>query len=83
MKRQLLILLNLIFCCFYSNSQDYIAGIKGAQVWTSSELGSVLKYGIMIKNTPLVKNAVALSHAIVVVWNDKNGALIISYKYDY
>lgn len=36
-----------------------------------------------VENTPLVKNAVALGYSIVVVWNDKNGDLIISYKYDF
>lgn len=36
-----------------------------------------------VENTPLVKNAVALGYAIVVVWNDKNGELIVSYKYDF
>ena len=33
-----------------SYSQEYIAGIKGTQVWTRSELGSVPGYGIMIQN---------------------------------
>lgn len=34
-------------------------------------------------NTPLVKNAIALGYSVVVVWNDKNGKLITSYKYDF
>lgn len=38
-------------CCFIvSFSQEYIAGIKGTQVWTRSELGSIPGYGIMIQN---------------------------------
>lgn len=36
-----------------------------------------------VENTPLVKNAVALGYSIVVVWNDKNGKLIVSYIYDF
>lgn len=35
-----------------------------------------------VENTPLVKNAVALGYSIIVVWKDKNGELIVSYKYD-
>ena len=41
---------------------------------------SMLKYEV--ENTPLVKNVVALGYSILVVWNDKNGELIVSYKYD-
>lgn len=36
-----------------------------------------------VENTPLVKNAVALGYSIMVIWNDKNGELIESYKYTF
>lgn len=36
-----------------------------------------------VENTPLVKNAVALGYSIVVVWNDKDGELIVEYKFDF
>lgn len=36
---------------FLTSAQEYIAGIKGTQVWTRSELGSIPGYGIMIQNS--------------------------------
>lgn len=51
MMRYLLLTTYCLLCCvFVSLSQEHIAGIKGTQVWTRSELGSVPGYGIMIQN---------------------------------
>lgn len=49
------------------------------ELTTNDATYSMVEYEV--ENTPLVKNAVALGYAIVVVWNDKNGELIGSYKY--
>lgn len=48
---------------------------------TNEATYSMVEYEV--ENTPLVKNAVALGYSIVVVWTDKNGEFIISYKYDF
>lgn len=48
---------------------------------TNDATYSMVEYEV--ENTPLVKNAVSLGYSIVVVWNDKNGELIVSYKYNF
>lgn len=48
---------------------------------TNDATYSMVEYEV--ENTPLVKNAVALGYSIVVVWNDKYGELIVSYKYNF
>lgn len=51
------------------------------ELTTNDATYSMVEYEI--ENTPLVKNAVALGYSIMVVWNDKDGELIVSYKYDF
>lgn len=51
------------------------------ELTTNDATFSMVEYEV--ENTPLVKNAVALGYSIVVVWNDKDGELIVSYKYDF
>lgn len=58
MRLRLLTTISLLSCVLVSLSQEHIAGIKGNQVWTRSELGSVPYYGIMIQNNE--DNSVAL-----------------------
>lgn len=48
---------------------------------TNDATYSMVEYEV--ENTPLVKNAVALGYSLVVVWTDKNGEFIISYKYNF
>lgn len=51
MFKRLSIAFLIIFCCIkVSFAQEYIAGIKGTQIWARSELGSIPGYGIMIQN---------------------------------
>lgn len=49
-KQFFITILTVLLGTIVSYAQDYIAGIKGTQVWTRSELGSVPGYGVMVQN---------------------------------
>lgn len=50
MKNQVLTAVCLLFSFIVSFSQEYVAGIRGTQLWTRSEIGPVSGYAIMIRN---------------------------------